>query len=215
MNRQGSSPFDEVDTPWYEAFSQAWESWSSGSLGIGAVVVAADGAVVARGRNRVLERPGSGPLAGALIAHAEMDAFATLGQRLGTGLSLYTTVSPCLMCSAAAIALRLDHIHCATKDPVFEGLDDVLANHPYCHDRVPPKTHLEQGELAAFARMLPMAFRLWAKPDSPPRKEWLELHVEDWRAAQTVVASGALTELADQKASVIGVLRSVRSMLPS
>jgi Cytidine and deoxycytidylate deaminase zinc-binding region len=88
--------------PWRCAFELAWESWTSGSLGIGAVLVTGGGDVVARGRNRVLETGSPAPLSGSLLGHAEMTAFVELGVRTARGMVLYTTVEPCLMCSALA-----------------------------------------------------------------------------------------------------------------
>lgn len=82
------------------AFEQAWISWQAGSLGIGAVLADADDRVVTTGRNRVLESACDAPLAGSLLGHAEMTAFAELGLRTARGLTLYTTVEPCLMCTS-------------------------------------------------------------------------------------------------------------------
>lgn len=78
--------FSEVGDAWNIAFELAWESWCAGSLGIGAVLVDADGRVADRARNRVLEQPGSGLVAGTLLAHAEMDVLAALELRTAEGL---------------------------------------------------------------------------------------------------------------------------------
>jgi len=181
---------------WRAAFELAWESWRAGSLGIGSVLVDSAGDVVTRGRNRVLEKPESGRVAGTLIAHAEMDAFAQLGLATAEGLSLYTTVEPCLMCRATAIAMRTARVCSAAPDPVFEGLDDALAAHSYMEDRMPVREHLHDAVLVRFAALLPLANRVWSRPGRPPRREWLEANQGVWQAAGRLVGDGSLARLA-------------------
>jgi tRNA(Arg) A34 adenosine deaminase TadA len=206
-------PFDSLDPAWELAFEQAWRSWCAGSMAIGAAIVDQQGDVVSTGRNRVLEGAGSGPVAGALIAHAEMDAFASLGHRLGDKLSLYTTVSPCLMCTATAIALRIGAVHVGTEDPVFEGLDDALSTHPYCAGRIPARERLRDARLCAMARLLPMTARVWSRPGVAPRPEWLRLHADEWATASDLIQSGLLSKLAVAKVSVRDVYEALRTRL--
>lgn len=205
--------FSMIDAPWRTAFSLAWESWCAGSLGIGAVLIDDGGQVVAQGRNRVLEAPGSGNIAGTLVAHAEMDAFA--GLRLGTaeGLKLYSTVEPCLMCAATAICMRTSRVFYAAADPVFEGLDDVLATHSYMSGRMPMREQLDAPILNQFAAVLPLAQRVWARPGQPPRAEWIDSHEELWLAATRLVEDGALTRLQNEAAGIDEVVAAVSHVL--
>ena len=119
---------------------------------------------MSRGRNRVLEEPSSGRLAGTLLAHAEMDAFAALDLRTAEGMTLLTTVQPCLMCTATAVAVRTARVCFAASDPVFDGLDATLATHAYSHERVPTTDQLGDPLLVAFAALLPLANRVWSRP---------------------------------------------------
>src|SRR5258708_6995351 len=99
-----------LDAPWRPADEEGLGAWSAGCFGIGCVVVDGHGSVVARGRNRVLERATEPRLlAETLIAHAEMNALATLDLDRGTGedLSLYTTLEPCLMCASTLVMVRV------------------------------------------------------------------------------------------------------------
>jgi tRNA(adenine34) deaminase len=69
-----------LSKPWKIAFQEAWESFRSGSAGVGAVVTNGENAVVVTGRSRVFDEPdGSAPLAGTWMAHAEMNAFSAFG----------------------------------------------------------------------------------------------------------------------------------------
>lgn len=204
-----ADPFSQVEHAWTDAFELAWESWCAGSLGIGAVLVDTDGRVVARGRNRVLEEPGSGLVAGTLLAHAEMDALAALELRTAEGLTLFTTVEPCLMCTATTIALRATRVVYAAGDPVFEGLDEALATHPYTDGRMPEKEQLDDPILVAFAAVLPLANRVWSRPGVAPRQEWISAHQALWGAAERLIANGTLARLKDSGANVADAIDGI------
>ena len=64
--------WQELEEPWRALSQLAWEAYRAGTMPVGAVVAAADGRVVARGRNRIFDAPGTG-LAGSRLAHAEVD----------------------------------------------------------------------------------------------------------------------------------------------
>jgi tRNA(adenine34) deaminase len=204
--------FNRLESPWRVAFEEAWTSWRAGSLGIGAALADEDGVVVAAGRNRVLETGSDAPLAGSLLGHAEMTAFADLGLRTGRGLTLYTTVEPCLMCASTAIAMRARCVRYAAPDPVFDGLEDLLAMHSYMDGRMPRREQLDDPTLAAFAALLPLANRVWSRPGSPPRAEWIEAHRPLWEAAAAAVPT--LTRLQHESAGVAEAIRAVGPLLP-
>jgi cytosine/creatinine deaminase len=78
------------------AFEQARKSYNEGGLPIGAVMVE-NGAIVAAGHNRRVQD-------GDPIAHGEMDCFRKAGRRARYDrVTLYTTLSPCMMCSGTII----------------------------------------------------------------------------------------------------------------
>lgn len=88
--------------PWQVAVTQAWESWRAGSAGVGAALTDESGRVIAHGRNRMAE-PGSAPLSGTVMAHAEMDVLRQVPFRTRVTGALYTTFEPCLMCAATIV----------------------------------------------------------------------------------------------------------------
>ncbi len=157
-----------MDEPWRCAFEQAWTAWCTGSFGIGAALVdPATGVIVSVGRNRVAQRqPEPGLLSGNFMAHAEMNAFAAMDQMLATGLHLYTTLQPCLMCSGTAIQLNVEQVHFAARDEFFESLDDLWRHHAYPRERQPAWEGPIGGRLERFARVLPLSFTLLWLPDS-------------------------------------------------
>lgn len=80
------------------AIEEARLGLSEGGIPIGSVLVHA-GRILGRGHNRRVQR-------GSAILHGEMDALENAGRqpaRVYRGSVLYTTLSPCAMCSGAIL----------------------------------------------------------------------------------------------------------------
>jgi len=87
------------------AYEEALAGYEEGGLPVGAVLVRA-GEIVSRGRNRQ-EQTGSN------LLHAENDAIEALGRRERSYFrecDLYTTLSPCAMCSGTALFYEIPRI---------------------------------------------------------------------------------------------------------
>jgi tRNA(adenine34) deaminase len=96
------------------ALDEARDALESGDVPIGAVVLDADGTVIARGHN-VRERDGDP------TGHAEMVAIRSAAEVVGewrlTGCTLVVTLEPCTMCAGAIVLSRLERL-------VFAAYDD-------------------------------------------------------------------------------------------
>src|SRR5512147_844379 len=80
------------------AIEEAWQGIDEGGIPIGSVIVHG-GKIIGRGHNRRVQR-------GSAILHAEMDAFENAGRQpagVYRASVLYTTLSPCAMCSGAIL----------------------------------------------------------------------------------------------------------------
>lgn len=88
-----------------EAIKEAEKSLAEGGIPIGAVLVR-DGEVISRGHNRLIQND-------SVVLHAEMDAIENAG-RLDyedyIKCTLYTTLSPCPMCSGAVILYNIPKV---------------------------------------------------------------------------------------------------------
>lgn len=86
-----------------QAFHAAQRSYEEGGLPIGSVL--AEGAqVIAEGHNRRIQD-------GDPIAHGEMDCLRRAGRRSRYDtLTLYTTLSPCMMCSGAIVQFGIKRV---------------------------------------------------------------------------------------------------------
>lgn len=102
------------------ALVEAEAAAAQGEVPVGAVIVDADGKVLAQGRNRIEER--SDP-----TAHAEILVIQAAAARLGTprlvGCDLYVTLEPCPMCAMAASLARLRRVYFGAEDPKGGGID--------------------------------------------------------------------------------------------
>lgn len=79
-----------------EALKEARKSLNSGGIPIGAVIVK-NGEIIGRGHNQRIQRNSS-------ILHAEMDCMENAGRLKSDDYKncvMYTTLSPCAMCSGA------------------------------------------------------------------------------------------------------------------
>ncbi|HSY01172.1 MAG TPA: tRNA adenosine(34) deaminase TadA [Acidobacteriaceae bacterium] len=112
----------------HAALDEARAAAAAGEVPIGAVVVR-DGAIVARGQNRVLRDCDP-------TAHAEMvvlrAAAAALGNYRLLDCELYVTLEPCAMCAGAMIHARLGRLVYGAADPKAGAAGSVLEvlNHP-------------------------------------------------------------------------------------
>jgi tRNA(Arg) A34 adenosine deaminase TadA len=148
--------WSSLTRPWQRAFEAAWASWRSGSLGIGSVITNAQADIVAIGQNRVMDPPdGPGPLSGIPMAHAEMNALASLPAGDCRRYTLYTTLEPCLMCSATITGTyKIPRVLFAAHDPPLDGLEEALRQHPVTARSLPQREHL-RGPYSVLAYVLP------------------------------------------------------------
>jgi creatinine deaminase len=102
------------------AIDEARAGLAEGGIPIGSVLVI-DDRIVGRGHNRRVQR-------GSAILHAEMDAIENAG-RLKAGdyrrAVLYSTLSPCDMCSGTALLYRIPRIVIG-ENRTFRGPEDYL-----------------------------------------------------------------------------------------
>ena len=97
------------------ALEEAGKAAQRGEVPVGAVLVGADGTVLARDGNRTREL-------GDVTAHAEILVIRSLGQERLEGCDLYVTLEPCAMCAAAIAAARIARLYFGASDPKSGGV---------------------------------------------------------------------------------------------
>ncbi|MES1931084.1 cytosine deaminase [Salinisphaera shabanensis T35B1] len=104
-----------------QALAQAQLGLDEGGVPIGCVLVR-DGEVVGAGHNRRVQRDSA-------ILHAEMDALEATGRRPGSfykDVTLYTTLSPCAMCTGAILLYGIPRVVIGENES-FMGEETLLA----------------------------------------------------------------------------------------
>lgn len=130
------------------ALEEAQAAEARGEVPIGAVVVAADGMILAKAGNRTREL--SDP-----TAHAEILAIraacATLGSERLVDADIYVTLEPCPMCATAISLARLRRLYFGAADPKGGGVENGprIFNQSVCHHA--PEVYGGIGESAARA----------------------------------------------------------------
>jgi cytosine deaminase len=116
------------------ALEQAQKSYDEGGLPIGAVLADAQGHIVARGHNKRVQNHDP-------TSHGETDCIRNAGRRRDWNeLTLYTTLSPCVMCSGTALLLRIprivigEHQNFLGEEELLKerGVELTVLNHPGC-----------------------------------------------------------------------------------
>jgi tRNA(adenine34) deaminase len=132
------------------ALDEARLAAEDGEVPIGAVVVR-DGAILARGQNRVLRDVDP-------TAHAEIVALRTAAAAIGNyrllDCSLYVTLEPCAMCAGAIVHSRLAKLVYAAGDPKAGACGSVLSvvNHPQLNHQMLVESGVCAEEAAELLR---------------------------------------------------------------
>jgi creatinine deaminase len=102
------------------AIDEAQQGLNEGGIPIGSVLVY-DGRIIGRGHNRRVQR-------GSAILHGEMDALEAAGRQPAVvyrGSTIYTTLSPCSMCSGAILLYGIPRVVIG-ENRTFMGEEDLL-----------------------------------------------------------------------------------------
>jgi creatinine deaminase len=102
------------------AVAEAQQGLAEGGVPIGSVLVH-KGTIIGRGHNRRVQQ-------GSAILHAEMDALENAGRQPAAvyrDAVLYTTLSPCAMCSGAVILYGIPRV-VVGENRTFMGEEELL-----------------------------------------------------------------------------------------
>jgi cytosine deaminase len=102
------------------AIEEAKQGLSEGGIPIGSVLVI-DGEIVGRGHNRRVQK-------GSAILHAEMDCLENAGRLTARDYQravLYSTLSPCDMCSGTALLYKIPKVVIG-ENRTFQGPEDYV-----------------------------------------------------------------------------------------
>lgn len=119
------------------AIEEARSGLAAGGIPIGSVLLL-DGKIVARGHNKRVQK-------GSAVLHAEMDCLEDAGRLTAAEYRrsvLYSTLSPCDMCSGAILLYGIPHV-VVGENRTFQGPESYLkergvvievADNPICYE---------------------------------------------------------------------------------
>jgi cytosine/creatinine deaminase len=102
------------------AIEEAKKGYDEGGIPIGSVLVYKD-KIIGRGHNQRVQQD-------SVILHAEMDALQNAGRQTAkvyTECTLYTTLSPCPMCSGAILLYKIPKVVIG-ENQTFMGEEELL-----------------------------------------------------------------------------------------
>jgi cytosine deaminase len=102
------------------AVEEAEQGLREGGIPIGSVLVYR-GEILGRGHNRRVQR-------GSVVLHGEMDALENAGRQAAAvyrECTIYTTLSPCPMCSGAILLYGIPHVIIG-ENTTFQGDEELL-----------------------------------------------------------------------------------------
>ncbi len=118
--RSGKQIDSAIDQFLQAAIEEARAGLGEGGVPIGSVLVC-NGEIIGRGRNQRVQR-------GSVIHHAEMNCLENAGRRPASvyaRCTIYTTLSPCPMCSGAIILYKIPRV-IVGENVTFQGAEEAL-----------------------------------------------------------------------------------------
>ena len=106
-----------------EAIREARVGLAEGGIPIGSVLVC-DGRIIGRGHNRRVQSKSA-------ILHGEMDCLENAGRLTAATYArstIYTTLSPCPMCSGAIVLYKIPHV-VVGENRTFLGAEDYVRSY--------------------------------------------------------------------------------------
>ncbi|KAL4864129.1 hypothetical protein BDV12DRAFT_176642 [Aspergillus spectabilis] len=113
----------ETDPGFIAAVEEARQGAAEGGVPIGAALVAKDGTILGRGHNMRVQN-------GSATLHAEISALENSGRLPASayeGATMYTTLSPCDMCTGACILYKIKRVVIG-ENKNFLGGEEYLMN---------------------------------------------------------------------------------------
>jgi cytosine deaminase len=105
------------------AIEEAKKGLAAGGIPIGSVLVC-DGKIIGRGHNQRVQK-------GSVIHHGEMNCLENAGRLKGAvykRCTIYSTLSPCPMCSGAILLYGIPHV-VVGENETYKGPEDHLRSH--------------------------------------------------------------------------------------
>jgi tRNA(Arg) A34 adenosine deaminase TadA len=182
--------------PWQIALTLAWEAYTAGNVGVGAVLTDPHGRAVAAGRNRVSDKEAPpGRLRSTFIAHAELDVLGQMTPGDYRNHTLWTTLEPCPLCSMAIVTSNVGSVTFAARDRLWDGMSRLAEFNEFIASRWPVRSGPLVGPVSVFSELLPLLWFLERKPSGTVVKKYESQHPRLLALAKSLMGDARFTDL--------------------
>lgn len=157
--------WDGLDVPVRRSLELAWEAYLAGSIPVGCVLTDSRGDIVIEGRNRAFEEASpKARISGTYIAHAEINVLAMLPPGDYDDHTLWTSLEPCFLCSAAIVHSHIGSVCYVAADPLMSGTDRLPELNDWVASRWPNRSGPFRDSADDFSSLLHLAFFADVRP---------------------------------------------------
>lgn len=116
------------------------------------------GALAVQNNAIIAESYNQRELLNSCLAHAEMRVIAEASKKLQrwrlSGITIYSTLEPCIMCSGALVHSRIDELVYGARDPKFGAIDSLysMANDTRLNHRFRSQSGVLEQECAELMK---------------------------------------------------------------
>ncbi len=161
--------WSDLSNEWEICFKLAWQSFTKGCTPVGAIIKDSENNILTQNGN------GTGNIFHPKISHAEMNALSNITEVEDIdGLSIYTSLEPCVMCFSAIYVQKIRKLFYATKDP-HAGGTFLYKISPYFSLRKMDIIQLKNDEYSFVNAVLLILHELRCR-----KAEELDIYLSDW-----------------------------------
>ncbi len=108
---------------------------------------------------------------------------------------LYTTLEPCLLCTAALIHAHVGAVRYAASDPLWAGIEQLPRLNEHIARRWPDRQGPRRGPLACWGGLLPLIWSLGRAPHGPAARAYEQTAPQLLQLARVLIGSGEIVAL--------------------
>lgn len=209
--------YASLSPPWQACLEETWAAYCAGSVPVGAVVVAPDRTILARGRNHIFDDDPAGHVNRHDFAHAELNALLEFDRSRvdAHGCALYTSMEPCPLCLGAFYMSGLRELRFAARDE-YAGSANLIGATDYMR-RKPTRIFGPEHpglEIILIALSVELSLRQSFRGGQDVLERWTAIIPAGVQLGRQLAESGYLADLRASRLSAEEAFEKLAAMLP-